>query len=136
MCFYNKNNKILRAKEDIVCHKFMFNEDGKIFSIIERFPYVLGKPNKEIKLKYNKDENVYRIKQGYHSYIPRQEDFGWGWDELYECIIPKGSKYAVNEREYVSSNIIIVKKIKDNLRARSGVRDFQSVKSPIVQFFR
>jgi len=116
MCFSTTSNKIITARKDIVVHKLFLrvldeNEQIKYKSLVKGKIFNEGEINEEVKLKVEKREYYYSVSEGYHSYIPGKEDFGWAWDAMCKCIIPKGSKYLKNEREYVSSNIIVGEQI-------------------------
>jgi len=108
MCFKVQKGNIFpkRAKEDIVCYKYVCKKidvDDTYHSMFQNFKY---KKNKMytcfvfpfIKLFSNK------IFKGFHSYqINRNCNV--------ECVIPKGSYYWSNDKEYCSNRIIIKNEI-------------------------
>lgn len=106
MCFTGKNIERI-AKKDIVCYKKInLNFDGRnsiiISSYHKGFKYKLGKV---YNASFTKSKRTYDagidIFRGFHSY--RNKDMG-----NVKCIIPKGSKYYINDSERVSDSIKIV----------------------------
>lgn len=121
MCFFVESNKELTAKKDIICYKFLqvVEEDsGMLVSPFIDHVYFLGEINKLNKklMTYNLGD-AKLIHEGFHSgnsfmiktWGDRPEIFKNY--SLFQCTIPKGSKYYKNEMEYVSDAIIINKKI-------------------------
>ena len=102
----------MTAKRDIECYKAMRPFRNGCQSAMQDYFYEFNKLNKHIELEfclYNVTiRNKSIILKGYHSdrYIKNARN-GWGNIPVYRCIIPKGSKYYVNDTEYVSSNIIV-----------------------------
>lgn len=117
MCFEIKTNRQLTAKKNIECYKAMnLIDENYARSACKNFIYKLKKTNPEIELKPGYDRfGCLVISKGYHSEKKLQDaQNGWNNRPVYLCIIPKGSKYYVNDYEYVSSNIIIVKLIHED----------------------
>jgi len=109
MCFIVSIKIEYTADKDIVCYKIVRLEGKKIFSAYRGSLYYLNKKRRTIKLS----NDFYVIHKGYHSYINLHHlNLHHRVNDPYtmvECIIPKGSKYYINESEgeYVSSSIII-----------------------------
>jgi hypothetical protein len=136
MCFKIEGKK-LTAKEDIVCYKIVRVKHFKkgtvvehwekihciikttgnyIFSIYRGFPYILNRTY-ETKFKYKVSLFGYReISSGFHSYISKEvaeNKSSMPYNMVVKCIIPKGSKYYVNnsKQEFVSTKIKILEVI-------------------------
>lgn len=133
MCFYIKDNKKYIAEEDIVCYKGIFYQtDNSVESFWTGFTYVFGRVynmrdgitciwNSKSKLDtvvsymtiiyslFNKilvsKDSIYA---GYHAYKVKPD---YDFYSVVECIIPKGSTYYMNDDEYVSNKIKIIKYI-------------------------
>lgn len=120
MCWVNRKLEILTAETDLVVYKYLHKVPKKWYNFWKSsvfkspftgFEYKPYKKNEEIKLVAYEHSLSFEIDEGYHSYA---NDF---YDNYflknkgyikYKCIIPKGSKYAINDLdEVVSSNIII-----------------------------
>jgi hypothetical protein len=110
MCFViddDRPDEII-AIEDIVCYKFMDYYDN-----------VLRSPYRDYKYEFNQEyilndylRNEYeRINEGYHSYTKLRvcKDEANIKHTIVRCIIPKGSRYYINnfDNQYVSDHIII-----------------------------
>ena len=101
MCFIVKTKRQMTAKRDIECYKLFTKSTEALCSF---FTYKINTENTVINLH----PIGRKIEEGYHSYKNYNSiDYGWIHDTLRRCIIPKGSKYYVNDTEYVSSNIIV-----------------------------
>jgi len=124
MCFYvPKRQRIKIAENDITCYKIVevcsntktlrsqflgfFYNFKETYKIKKEFPQY-----KKVDL-ITKSKRV--IDKGFHSYIEmsysHRSHFPSNFTKIVECIIPKGSKYHVNEEmnEYVSESIKIIK---------------------------
>ena len=117
MCFYViKQSRPRKAKKDIPCWKIL-NEDYTPLYHKENPPYKSGVLNPIIKLRKTKNDYyiISTIKKGYHSYQTEKE-------AIYKLrrlvilsftpivkkfIIPKGTLYYKNEKEYVSETIMM-----------------------------
>jgi len=120
MCFivHPKHPIAKIAKKDITCYKVLNdNMCPRHYSVYP--PYVFGKINPSIRLEtHSYLPGV--IELGYHSFSiqrPARRICKAFWRDnplLVRCIIPKGELYYFNpdDREYVSTNIIIKEEVK------------------------
>lgn len=136
MCWYSADRpERLVAKQDIVCYK-IFDVNCTFY----KYKKFLGIPYKRILVsaispyfkfiyepykKYNSVELeiiktkswiaffTFRIKEGYHSFVSLKTVIPFDLEDFYivKCIIPKNSIYYTNQREYVSSDIIVTDEI-------------------------
>ena len=125
MCFYvhedHKEKKI--AEEDIVCYKIVEvpDKDGIMKSLHMEYLWEMDRlTSANIRLsRYKSDSNntIYEIiHEGLHSYSEQVKiDLNNNYIEV-ECIIPKGSEYyySPSDKEYVSNQLIIIKKYDGN----------------------
>lgn len=132
------NCNALIAKEDIHCYKIVkLNDEYGFRSMYRNFKYEIGveyENSDSLALSFNTINKTFEIYNGFHSYSyesttceVNRRHYGYNeWKirninkELLdwigefnaiqvECIIPKGSKYFLNERgEYVSDKIKII----------------------------
>lgn len=128
MCWRSSKPAIKKiATQDILVYKVM---DKDLKSKYYRYPYTIGKVNtidRELVVKHHAE---YIIEEGFHS-IPKIDYIApskvscqsvWIYncgvievidikrEALFECIIPKGSTYYLNEDNYAVSNSIIIKR--------------------------
>ena len=129
MCFYINNSvKQKIADKDIVCYKVV-NDDGRPYYRYSRVKYKTGKlyqaRNKSGKImkSFYKETNLFsslcKIYSGIHSYkdlITVKAEYSNRYHnsvrKTIKCIIPKGTKYYDNGREYISLAIIPGRKVK------------------------
>ena len=129
MCFDIQDREMLTAKEDIVCYKIVVvSATNRIFSfietdnefIIDTLNTIRGWVNKT-KLSLSKDCSD--LGEGYHSYHNIKDSVWWVWSiltldcpegtdiKLYhvivKCTIPKGTKYLINDTQYISNKLIV-----------------------------
>ena len=127
MCLYSKTEKPKKAKEDIICYKFLVMKNGCLQSPYLPFVWSTDKeytaekskmrwPPKDIKDGYfhtykEKDAAMRQAEEWIHSHpltpYPRR---------LYECVIPKDSYYFEGvhfgvAEGYASKKLIIKKKV-------------------------
>lgn len=113
MCFFieEKNPNVLIANENIACYKPLFElSDGRIEVPFLETIIILGAEY------FTTSKNI--VNDGFSSYIyklthTQSIELGVYGIPIYECIIPKGAEYMVNEsnNEYVSNKIIIKTKV-------------------------
>lgn len=132
MCtIIDKEQKPLIAKEDMIVYKGMLNESDKIITPYELFEYNLGELYKtkltigghyyafddveEAALKerygflWQSKSNCKPVEEGFHSC--KNPERLPGDYTIYECVIPKGSRYYEGLTDLIVSNQIkIVKK--------------------------
>lgn len=123
MCFYaftKEQATAKRATEDIVCYKTLYiTENNNIFkSVVKGFIYRLEITYKKWliylrtrKSEYN-DDFWWKGNRGFHSFI---EEPSWKMKEnevMVKCIIPNGAKYYMNDNQYLSNRIKIIKVLK------------------------
>jgi hypothetical protein len=126
MCFQlNKDSKPLIADKDITCYKTLrCYKHTELRSSIQGFRYFIGKINPKVRLDVSYASSVTassnilihqvkEINRGYHSYIrdhsmgPELLYFAVGIELSFKCTIPKGTKYYMNDLQYVSETIIV-----------------------------
>jgi len=116
MCFTisEKFPKPLVAKRDITCYKLVFDK-GKwsthtgYEAACQRYAYYPSRTTKRVAVKpslYTANE----IHEGYHSYrslkVVKEEQKKWITNLIpIKLIIPKGTTYYKNDREYVSERL-------------------------------
>ena len=130
MCLISIQKKPFIAKEDIVCYKYLFEDNGNLITpyanekvcksqnIIgnKQKPSLLDRffPQKEKMQAYDGQEHI-SITQGYiHTYysINRLLMSAPRYAKIFSCIIPKGTKYWVGEAgDYASTKIIYKEQI-------------------------
>lgn len=115
MCFIVYSNKKLTANKNITCYKILevVDEDsGMLLSQHREYVYFLGELNK-LNKKLSIDGRGYysTIHKGFHSYRNRNTVVYSENIIIFQCTIPKGTKYYKNSMEYVSDAIIINKRI-------------------------
>jgi len=108
------------AEDDILCYKMLQSIADVLSAPYSIYIYKLNEKQEEIQMKPISDigfpEEVV-IHEGYHSYSElcfakeAISSFPHPKFRLFTAIIPKGSTYFKNDREYVSSNIIIKEEI-------------------------
>jgi len=134
MCFVTtKSAKAKIAKEDIVCWKVLNSDFSPIYGfqyVLHTHPYLKGVVNSRVIIKKEQDiffdfgvPSMYVINEGYHSYksesIAEGEcpmlmfflpaaGFPIGDIKVVMFLIPKGTKYYENQKEYVSETIIML----------------------------
>lgn len=133
MCWESKTCNIQIAKENIPVFKVVDNQAGKLYSYYLGFEYTLGVEYTQ-KLNIIKEKDLYAINVGFHSYSMKNAvtyemvyegerfikvnsyptnsplDSFWRYSSVIaDCIIPKGSRYCLNEKgEYVSDRIALI----------------------------
>lgn len=118
MCFNVsvKNQKPLVAKRDITCYKLVFNKGewgnhNGYEAACQEYAYYLGRTTKRVVIKpTERTEQLPIILKGYHSYrslkVLKEEQLKWHSDLIpMKMIIPKGTIYYKNDREYVSERL-------------------------------
>lgn len=118
MCWISrKSPTLLTAKKDLICYKMLTKT---LLSPYSNYQYCFDKPNTIIDLQTVIYNDEFRCQEGYHSYVSFEDTLNKYkllkcFDPniyMFECIIPKGSQYLINEwDEVVSSNIIITNRI-------------------------
>ena len=136
MCLWIKTKKMLVAEEDIVCYKTLSKTNDGGYCTSYTNTYVpesvingsdLFKAEGPLKLEKNERcKNSTRYKYStegglIHSYACKEDPFEtnkkYNFDDtIFECVIPKGTKYYVglfdgNSESYASQCIRFVKKI-------------------------
>lgn len=121
--FKNNTQNVKTAKEDIHCYKVLRIKNTHLISPYQKYRYYLNKLVTVDKMIHNNFGNVY---EGLHAYTTKLKALnciiwmarvlGWGHDnyKVYNCIIPKGSKYYLgNNGDIVSNQMIITGRYKD-----------------------
>lgn len=122
MCFTisEKFPKPLVAKRDITCYKLVFGKGEwrtrtGYEAACQRYAYYPGRRTKRVVIKpLIVEKNIY---EGYHSYrslkVVKLEKREW-YENLViiKLIIPKGTLYYKNDREYVSERLKCIKPLK------------------------
>lgn len=116
MCFTisEKFPKPLVAKRDITCYKLVFGKGEwrthkGYEAAVQSYAYYPGRTTKKVDIKpslYTANE----IHEGYHSYrslqaVNKQKHI---WSDSFvtlKMVIPKGTTYYKNDREYVSERL-------------------------------
>lgn len=139
MCLYSRNKEPLIADKDIPCYKTLIRESSGVYIspvqemeyIIGDFNYPLNEPKEPILDDYNAimfGSTVYIVGDGYlHCYtdVNKSEEFFKNIKEnqdlynvgrlcVFECYIPKGSKYFISDcGKEICSDKLFVKDIKN-----------------------
>jgi hypothetical protein len=128
---YHVFNRPLIAEEDIVCYKQLYvNYKGEIVTPYTNIPIPTKciQKNKKKRIPFkadilNKWNFIWRHVFGFSNVVtdgfihtfasaPPYYSLGWG-DRVFQCIIPKGTKYFIGEDgEYASEQIIIGERLK------------------------
>ena len=124
MCLivHNKFPKI--ATKDIVCYKILKTVDGKLVSSVRNFPFKLNvrmRPKVIFKILPKMDNILGElvVEEGYfHTFVnhenAKSSSTGYN-DEVYECIIPKGTLYFEGfyglDSSYASKCLIVKEKV-------------------------
>jgi hypothetical protein len=112
MCFKTTRSSLKKiAKTNIECWKYVDEINNAYSSPYRSFIYRLKKRAKKVAIKKICHPTIkeYGIYKGYHSYksfnIAKDE---WNANGIHKFIIPKGTCYYANRKEYVSETIILV----------------------------
>ena len=122
MCFdiSEKYPNALIAKKDIICYKIVFDK-GEWYShngyeaACQSYAYYPAKTTKRVDIESTRFHVT--IYEGYHSFrslkVLKEEQKNWD-DSLIgiKMIIPKGTLYYKNDREYVSERLKCVEPLK------------------------
>lgn len=134
MCWKSYKTPIrYTANKDIKCYKVFdkaditwdiskqfFKKIREVKSLFQKYLYIPYNINPEINIirsGYTYDwtlKYAYYIMEGYHSYATLNvaKLYSNQFFHIIECIIPKGTKYFINEnKEIISSNIIITDEV-------------------------
>ena len=118
MCLTSIHRNIKTAKEDIHCYKLLEVRNTHLISPYKKYRWYI---NKLVKLStLNKDEYGH-INEGLHAYLEnysfkRKLLSYWRYNPviIYNCIIPKGSKYYLgNDDDIVSNQMMITGRYKE-----------------------
>lgn len=117
MCLLKTNKGFVVADTDItVFKKLIPSLHGKISSPFYNFKYEIGKIYKTYLVETKSlHTSCWEVTKGFHAYRRdglRFIHFNKG-EALFECIIPKGSKYAIGYDFEIVSNQIMIKGICD-----------------------
>lgn len=128
MCFDVKLTKTIYSEEartadkNIVVFKYLKKVGGKLVSPFRKRygkTWETGVPHTAKLVKNVSSFNeIGHINIGLHSYL----NFNEYNDKLYRAIIPKGSHYYKNDREYVSSALMITSNTPYRKRENNGKR--------------
>lgn len=129
MCFITNILKQRIANKEVICYKivrptktrrrkFRFWKKAlvKATSIFRGYEYIPFKNNPTIKIVPDPYKTLfgirYSIDAGYHSFKYLSGNYrDSSLYKIVKCIIPKGSTYYDNGKEYVSSNLIMTDEI-------------------------
>lgn len=133
MCLYTKSSCSRVAKKDILCYKLLVLKDGKYISPYAGLEYKINALNypsdlcEDIKLsKVYSNSYLFEVGKGFlHSYMFKGAEasnmiYGMLCASrtlyLFECYIPKGSKYFISDcGKEICSDKLFVKDIKKPL---------------------
>lgn len=126
-----KNAQPLTAEEDIKAIMFMYIDGDDLRQAPWQILYSIDEVSPKIDVACDKYCDIFFIEDGYPSYqygevtLKNQtyiihngdDEYGWVFDCIYgnlpvkpyECVIPKGTKYYINETHEIISETIIVK---------------------------
>ena len=118
MCFDISNNfkEVLKAENDVVCYKVVYSspnyKKNEFVSYWRSKEYVTGQTYK-LSGTFRKHVGDRRIRKGFHSYklLLEANKRKYYNTVVIECIIPAGSLYWENEKEYCSNSLKIVQQI-------------------------
>ena len=136
MCLLTLQNKPLVAEEDIIVFKMFYQLplDAAVYSPLQHYRYVIGKEYKT-EMRTSKDKSVYdrraEVSLNLHRYNPSKRYIGAGFHAafnieryngigiyngynafIYQCTVPKGSKYYTDDTDLIVSDCIIVNDVK------------------------
>ncbi len=112
MCFsnYREQTNAKIAQEDIPCFKALDQDEdtGRLHSPVKTSTkWRIGKLKTAwFMKKKGTPDSLYR---GIHS--AKTQSTAWEYGQPYNAVIPKGSYYWENDREYISNKLIIVGKV-------------------------
>lgn len=118
MCLETTQKRAKIAKEDIHCYKIMVVKNTHIKSVYQEYRYYINKLETISKFgvrKYN--WGTIEINEGLHAFLiidkPKRLAYLYN-GVIYNCIIPKGSKYYIgNDDDIVSNQMIITGRYKE-----------------------
>jgi len=122
MCFdATKTLRAKIAKKDIICWKVLAEDNFAYCRAIKgvKFQYFVNQLTDTVCLKRNRLDYLHEatIVEGYHSFkteygadndINENDGFHLPPCEKHKFIIPEGAKYYENDKEYVSSTIMLI----------------------------
>lgn len=127
MCWESNKLPVRRiAKKDIYVYKIVESIDKfNCISAVKYFQYQYNKIyTQESPIAFDSKENVWAIKEGFHSYktlLKAKADYHKLHIDYYiivQCIIPKGSTFYENENgEVVSDSIVISNSFRNSFRS-------------------
>lgn len=115
MSLISKTNVALIADKDIICYKLVYpiyDNPIKYNSIYKHYPIEKGLNYPKGGKTINKYDGSFEIGQGFfHSYVSLYiaKLSLLNNQEIFECIIPKGSEYFISEDnlEYASDKLLV-----------------------------
>lgn len=112
MCLVTSQSKPLIAKEDIVVYKCLFKQETTLLSPYMEFEYKL-RTLYEVSLGVIICNDTTVVREGFHAYYTKKHALHKWTNEVYKCIVPKGSKYYLSKKfgEIVSDKLIIKRKL-------------------------
>ena len=112
MCLVTSQFEPLIAKKDIVVYKCLIKQATTLVSPYIGFIYKL-RTLYEASLGVTIYNNTTVIAEGFHAYSDKKHALRKWNNEVYKCIVPKGSKYYLSTKygEIVSDKLIIKRKL-------------------------
>ena len=111
MCLETTQKRAKIAKEDIHCYKVMRVVNTHIRSIYQYHRYYINKLETIDKFGIVKYSTFVFIDEGLHAYISLETALCrtiWNTGILYNCTIPKGSKYYLGNDDDIVSNQMMI----------------------------
>lgn len=112
MCLVTSQSEPLIAKKDIVVYKCLIKQATTLVSPYIGFVYKL-RTLYEASLGVTIHNDITVIAEGFHAYYDKKKSLHKWNNEVYKCIVPKGSKYYLSKKdgEIVSDKLIIKRKL-------------------------
>ncbi len=116
MCLVTSQSEPLIAKKDIVVYKCLIKQATTLVSPYIGFVYKL-RTLYEASLGVTIYKDVTVIAEGFHAYYDKKKSLHKWSNEVYKCIVPKGSTYYISSdnKEIVADKIVIKRKLWFNI---------------------
>ena len=116
MCLVTSQSEPLIAKKDIVVYKCLIKQATTLVSPYIGFVYKLHTLY-EASLGVTIYKDVTVIAEGFHAYYDKKKSLHKWSNEVYKCIVPKGSTYYISSdnKEIVADKIVIKRKLWFNI---------------------
>ena len=112
MCLVTSQSEPLIAEKDIVVYKCLIKQATTLVSPYIGFIYKL-RTLYEASLGVSVHGTITVVEEGLHAYYDKKRALDKWSNEVYKCIVPKGSKYYLSKKygEIVSDKLIIKRKL-------------------------